>query len=192
MNVGRFNNLGGNAEQYRRATGWTPGTCTWCRSELRSRRLKWCPDQDIQTGFNACVAEFLARQNYVAARPFVWCRDQGTCRRCRRDLRFQDRSVPNYRGSWQAMTPEVWEAYRLRIGCGSEPWECDHIVPVAEGGGALGFENLQVLCVPCHKKKTAEQAARAAAARRPPEPPPLGVQADLFLALPTFREQELP
>lgn len=38
-------------------------------------------------------------------------------------------------------------------------WEADHILEWAEGG-KTELENLQTLCVPCHKRKTAEYAAR--------------------------------
>ena len=38
--------------------------------------------------------------------------------------------------------------------CGAEGrWECHHIVPVASGG-SHSLDNLQTLCVPCHKAKT--------------------------------------
>lgn len=179
MPAPRTGNLG-NAQAHRRATGWTKGTCTWCGRKLPSARMTWCPDQDHATGFNACLAEFFARQHYPSARPYVWIRDRGSCRNCGRDLRWQEehRRTTWHGRAWTSV--EAWEAWRLRVGRGPEPWECDHIVPVAEGGGDLGFENLQVLCVPCHKRKTAEQAARAAAARRPPEPAPRGEQQRLF------------
>lgn len=45
-------------------------------------------------------------------------------------------------------------------------WQADHIVAVAEGGGECGIDNLQTLCTPCHKRKTAELAARLALKRR--------------------------
>lgn len=175
----RTGNLG-NAQAYRHATGWTKGTCTWCRQKLPSLKMTWCRDQDPATGFNACLAEFFARQHYPSARPYVWIRDRGTCRDCGHDLRWQDTDRPRLARWVRILEGAAWEAARLKCGGGREPWECDHIVPVAEGGGDLGFENLQVLCVPCHKRKTAEQAARAAAARRPPEPPPRGEQQRLF------------
>lgn len=45
-------------------------------------------------------------------------------------------------------------------------WEADHIVPVVEGGGECGLENLRTLCQPCHRRETAKLAARRAAKRR--------------------------
>lgn len=41
-------------------------------------------------------------------------------------------------------------------------FEIDHIVPVADGGGECGIENLQTMCLRCHSQKTAEQAGRRA------------------------------
>ena len=39
-------------------------------------------------------------------------------------------------------------------------WEVDHIVPVVEGGGECGLDNLQTLCLACHKAKTAAMRKR--------------------------------
>lgn len=50
-------------------------------------------------------------------------------------------------------------------------WEVDHIIPVCEGGGACGLDNLRTLCLWCHRKETAKLAARRAQRRRrKPEP----------------------
>jgi 5-methylcytosine-specific restriction protein A len=38
--------------------------------------------------------------------------------------------------------------------------ECDHLVPVFDGGGEE-IENLQAICAECHAIKTADEAARA-------------------------------
>lgn len=40
--------------------------------------------------------------------------------------------------------------------CGvvTENWHADHIKPVYLGGGACSLNNIQTLCVPCHKIKT--------------------------------------
>ena len=45
-------------------------------------------------------------------------------------------------------------------------WEADHVVPVIEGGGACGLDNLQTLCVPCHRAATRELRARLARSRQ--------------------------
>jgi 5-methylcytosine-specific restriction protein A len=45
-------------------------------------------------------------------------------------------------------------------------WEMDHTIPVIEGGGSCGLENLRTLCWACHRKATAELAARRAEARK--------------------------
>jgi hypothetical protein len=34
-------------------------------------------------------------------------------------------------------------------------WDADHIRPVAEGGGECGLDNMQTLCLWCHREKTA-------------------------------------
>jgi 5-methylcytosine-specific restriction endonuclease McrA len=55
-------------------------------------------------------------------------------------------------------------------------WEADHIKPVVEGGGQCGLENLRTLCVPCHKRATAELAARRARARQLEKQPELAME----------------
>lgn len=44
-------------------------------------------------------------------------------------------------------------------------WIADHILPVFEGGGECGLENIQTLCVVCSAQKTADEAGRRG--RRP-------------------------
>lgn len=39
-------------------------------------------------------------------------------------------------------------------------WEMDHIVPVVEGGGDCGLDNLRTLCWRCHRSETAALAGR--------------------------------
>ena len=47
-------------------------------------------------------------------------------------------------------------AHRLTL------WDMDHIVPVIEGGGACGLDNLRTLCIPCHRGQTKALAGRRA------------------------------
>lgn len=48
----------------------------------------------------------------------------------------------------------------------------DHIIPREEGGPDT-LENLQTLCVPCHKPKIQEEAARGRQRRSGKRPPPI-------------------
>ena len=68
--------------------------------------------------------------------------------------------------AWVPVWQSVKDARRAAgIRDGEAAWECDHIVPVIEGGGTLGRDNLRVLCTACHKGETAALAARRAAVR---------------------------
>jgi len=80
---------------------------------------------------------------------------------------FQSRCRP------QTVTCEVWRRDRgVCAACGKKgSWQADHILPVCEGGGLCGLDNYRTMCVPCHKKVTAELAARRAAARRAKKKP---------------------
>lgn len=50
----------------------------------------------------------------------------------------------------------------------SSLWDADHIVPVAEGGGGCGLENLRTLCRVCHGRVTAELRTRLAGKKKEP------------------------
>ena len=45
-------------------------------------------------------------------------------------------------------------------------WQADHIIPVAEGGGLCGLENMRTLCVVCHADASRALAGRGAKRRR--------------------------
>lgn len=45
----------------------------------------------------------------------------------------------------------------LRNGRYTPGTECDHIIPLANGGDMYRYSNLQMLCKRCHSKKTARK-----------------------------------
>lgn len=72
---------------------------------------------------------------------FTWCSDQ---------------CVTEFRG----IQPDIVGAqvakkakWKCAI-CGGDGSEVDHIIPVCEGGGLCGPENLRLLCTKCHKEQT--------------------------------------
>lgn len=84
---------------------------------------------------DACVHEWKVRTNPGYAREHVWKRDRGVCALC-----------PSGTPPWPN-----WQ------------WEMDHTVPVVEGGGECGLENLRTLCLEHHRKVTNELRMRLAA-----------------------------
>ena len=51
-------------------------------------------------------------------------------------------------------------------GCKRLAAQCDHIMPLAEGGQRYDWRNLQALCVSCHTKKTTADALRGKTRKR--------------------------
>ena len=60
----------------------------------------------------------------------------------------------------------AWHRWLARRGL-TGYWEADHIVPVCEGGGLCGPENYRILCIPCHRRVTAELAKRRSQRKAP-------------------------
>ena len=56
---------------------------------------------------------------------------------------------------------EIMEKYKISekrkiwvVKNGGGLWDADHIIPVKEGGGQCGLENIRTLCFVCHKEVT--------------------------------------
>lgn len=121
--------------------------CRWCGRECPSKRHTFCGGRKatfvratgaIRTPGEGCVHEHCLRSQPGYARRLVFARDRGVCALC-----------------------------GVQCGDAGQPyWQADHIVPVVEGGGACGLENLRTLCEACHKGETKKLARRRAEARR--------------------------
>jgi len=140
------------------------GTCRWCGEPILyaegakqgepDRRRRWHPE---------CVEVYNATDPREARR-LVRKRDRGRCADC---------GVDTYAVRREVRGPGRTRKLRER---GYVPrrslWELDHIVPLIDGG-THALENLQTLCTPCHKRKTAGEAReRAARASASPESRP--------------------
>ena len=64
----------------------------------------------------------------------------------------------------RAFTPSRYCSYQTATSL----WQSDHIIPVVEGGGECGLENLRTLCTNCHRKETKELHARLKKSRKKP------------------------
>ena len=65
-------------------------------------------------------------------------------------LKLVDENKTNYLKSHNiSLKRKIWIRKH-----GGGLWDADHIIPVKDGGGMCGLDNLRTLCISCHKKIT--------------------------------------
>lgn len=142
--------------------------CRWCGIIVHPPKRTWCSKE--------CVDEFLVRNNAGSLRSATFKRDKGFCAKCGCDTEKMKRILMSGLHSY----------YRLMDGCctgtqnyrdyagfcrsiglrlNATLWEADHILEVVNDGDG-GLDNIQTLCLPCHKSKTRVLAAERARLRR--------------------------
>ena len=91
---------------------------------------------------------------------FLRKRDKGICALCGLDC------VALKREFKKLLLKADKDAFRVRHGIPKHRsrrfWDIDHIVPVIEGGGDCGPENLRTLCLKHHKEETSKLRKRLA------------------------------
>lgn len=137
--------------RYRQPRGKGPNgrsLCRYCHEEVPKGRSSWCSKECYKLG------------DWGAARHEVWKRDRGVCALCGLDCHKLASVLrkANHREKFEMLrdTPLEWVAHRYGV-----LYEVDHILP-KHLGGTHDLDNLRTLCVPCHKRVTAEQAAARA------------------------------
>lgn len=140
--------------------------CRWCDKPILNkadgtpdRRRNWHPE---------CVELYLIRRSPRKLREVVWRRDQGVCAKCGRDTLNEFRLLcadliarTEGHGAFKRKLSAEWYAQRT-----GDFWEADHIVPLIDGG-SFDLDNVQTLCVSCHREKTAAEATARACGREP-------------------------
>ena len=121
--------------------------CRWCSLEVPAGRSTFCSSW--------CVEEWKLRSNPGHLREKVLQRDRGICALCRLDCLAELRRIKRLRGSSRPATLAQWKMGRRK-----SLWDADHIVPVVEGGGECDLQNIQTLCLKCHRLRTAELRKR--------------------------------
>ena len=150
--------------------------CYNCKGPLpKDRRMFNCSPE--------CSEEWRCKTSPSYMRFILHTRDKGVCALCGVDtdalkkeyaaLRDRLKETHTYRYC-EGEAGEFLKAHGIPWGRStSDWWDADHIVPVTEGGGECGLENLRTLCIPCHKIETATLARRRATKRHHARPLPL-------------------
>ena len=101
------------------------GQCTWCGEPVEKGRVLYCSTACANMTVGHCDANFWS--------DYVFARDGGECVLC-------------------CIT--VVRERRYGMDKDADFAEFDHIVPVVEGGGFCGPENIRTLCRACHCLET--------------------------------------
>lgn len=150
-----------SVNRLREELGREKGHCTWCNKKMASNYRRWCSDE--------CRTEGNIRSGGSCAAWAVEYRDKGICSLCGLDTLEKHRRVKRIRkrSKRNAHSWRRWLGLPKSIRAWTDhPWECDHIIPVSEGGGCCGIDNLRTLCRDCHREETADLARRRAANKK--------------------------
>ena len=125
--------------------------CRQCGQETAPPRKTFCSD--------ACVENWKVRTNGGFARQKVFERDRGVCASCGLDteeLRALLYRVRTEKGGavYQKLLMHYENTTGYSFDLDKHAFEVDHVLSVADGGGSCSEDNLQTLCVPCHRRKT--------------------------------------
>jgi 5-methylcytosine-specific restriction protein A len=153
--------------------------CRWCRGPITKKgRTSWCSTE--------CADEGAVRSSASYARFKVEERDHGICAACGMDTEYVKRTLNPLlkEATTRWREPDVGQELRRMVAIALEDlgfsravafvrtnwsheisthlWEADHILPVVEGGGGCGLDNLRTLCRACHHRETKALAGRRA------------------------------
>lgn len=143
-----------NAAEYRSKMRREKGQCTFCGESVGKGRRKWCGDE--------CVRAWKMLFDWAYCKQQAIARADGVCAACGFDSELMRRTICHL--GWEARR-RFWDYWDAGFKRDQSLVEVDHIVPRFFDGGNEP-DNLQVLCVPCHKVKTARDAALIAKTKR--------------------------
>ncbi len=124
--------------------------CRWCGKGVKPPKRTMCSQE--------CVHELKLRINGRYLRDCVYKRDRGICALCNIDTKKTASTANQLMGEEKikflaensiSTKRKIWIQKH-----GGGLWDADHIIPVKEGGGLCGLENIRTLCIKCHKAET--------------------------------------
>ena len=124
--------------------------CRWCNKGVKKPRRTICSPE--------CEHELKLRISGRYMRDCVYLRDKGICKLCSIDtkviasdaLKLDEDEREKFLSEYSiSKKRKIWKRKH-----GGGLWDADHIIPVKDGGGLCGLDNMRTLCIKCHKKVT--------------------------------------
>ena len=153
----------------RKTLDGTTYLCRWCAKPLKGQCTAYCSDE--------CSGEIFTRCTFASLRRRLFSERGGICEGCGIDINALTEFFSWYRrtcrkyedkiGNYQLRFVEQWPfEHELRESLGykgqNDFWECNHKLALAEGGNLVDPDNLEILCLKCHRKHTAALRRRLA------------------------------
>lgn len=149
--------------------------CRYCGIEVKPPRRTFCSDE--------CVDDHRLRSDPSFLRHRVEKRDKGICALCGLDTKLIEKGLAELshlvdynhldKGGREVVVELVKPLDEVKKVLGihkwdnrTSLWDADHIREVVNGGGECGLENMQTLCVWCHRAKTSGLSEKRKAERR--------------------------
>lgn len=149
------------------------GVCSDCAlntSELEAKYEEALRmDRDSASGY-CVVCDITIKADRSSFMIIIRGEARGVCPRCGRQpilrIGYEHRAIVFELLEKLRYTAKFIERLRREPFSAPHFWEADHIVPVVEGGGGCGLDNLRTLCIPCHRLYTAALAKRSVHRRK--------------------------
>ena len=127
------------------------GNCCWCNIvKLPTSRHRYCSHNCRDSAYIFCYPQVPTAKAYHLMKQSWACTLCGEC--------YEDRVYEVLRRHIQSGHEKTPEQLFYNIGYKiSREMDMDHIRPIFKGGVGIGFRNHQVICRPCHHKKTAAE-----------------------------------
>ena len=121
--------------------------CRYCQQSVKPPKRTFCS--------KICVHEYRLRSCGSYLRSCVFARDKGICAICGVDTKDIAKLISDTDGNLREQILKNYNIHKTRkitpYKNGGGLWDADHIIPVKDGGGTCGMENIRTLCISCHK-----------------------------------------
>ena len=121
--------------------------CRYCDGSVKPPKRTFCSKE--------CVHEYRIRSDGSYLRSNVFERDMGICSICNIDTKEIAKQLLELKGDELNEMMKEYNIHKKRKITpkrnGGGLWDADHIIPVKDGGGECGLDNIRTLCISCHK-----------------------------------------
>lgn len=137
----------------------TEGICLWCNvGKLPTKRHKYCSKDCAHSAWTYCNPQNNEFKGYVLCEL-----QQGACAICGLDHSefiikriLENKEMAEERVADGFTGWKNW-SYLLVMNNTGDVLQVDHRLAIFKGGSGIGWDNIQVVCTSCHKKKTIEE-----------------------------------